>query len=153
MPQKYLSRQQSFDYLQQGNIGRLATCNLEGQPYITPLHYIYYNEKLYFHCANEGQKLINIAANRKICFEVSHAEKTIFGTKACSCATRYTSVLVFGTAGIVSDNAEKATVLNQLVAHISGDSAYANVTEELAAACSVIAVDIVSISGKENIDP
>jgi len=153
MPQKYLSQQRTVDYLQHGNIGRLATCSLEGQPYITPLHYVYHDGKLYFHCANEGQKLVNIAANKKICFEISHAEKTVFGAKACACSTRYTSVLVFGTARLVLDDAEKVIALNQLVAHISGDAAYANVTEDLASMCCVIAVDIASVSGKENIDP
>lgn len=153
MPQKYLSQQQAIDYLQHGNTGRLATCSSEGQPYITPLHYVYQDEKLYFHCAHEGQKLMNIASNEKICFEVSHTEKNVFGAKACACATRYTSVLVFGTARIVSDAAEKVMALNRLTAHIAGDSSYAHVTEELAAACCVLVVDIVSISGKENVDP
>lgn len=153
MPQKILSQQQAVEYLQKENVGRLATCALEGQPYITPVHYLYHEGKLYFHCANEGQKLMNIAENPKVCFEVSQINKSVLGAKACSCSTRYTSVLVFGTARIMLNNAEKATVLNSLTMHIAGDAALANVTEELAAACCVVAVDIVSISGKENIDP
>ncbi len=107
MPQKWFTDNEALDYLARQTDGRLATCDAEGQPYITPLNYVVHDGKVYIHCAHEGKKLTNIANNPKVCFEVSHTDKSIFGATACQCSTRYTSVLVFGVATVVENIQEK----------------------------------------------
>jgi len=54
--------------LESTNIGRLATIDKEGYPYITPVNFIFYDGCVYFHCALEGEKLNNIGRCPKVCF-------------------------------------------------------------------------------------
>lgn len=153
MPAKLLTDAEARQYLADNDTGRMATCNLEGQPYIVPLNYIFYKESIYFHCAHEGQKLDNLKANAQVCFEVSHTDKLYFADKACNCGTRYTSVLAFGTARIVTEEAEKVDVLNALTTQFAKGRPYPHIDGKMAATCSVVRIDIDRFSGKKNVDP
>ena len=97
----------------------VATCDAAGQPYITPLNYVFHRGNIYFHSAPKGHKLDNIAVNSRVCFEVSQTDKPVFAEKACACSTRYTSVVVFGRARVVTDDGEKVDALNALTEKIA----------------------------------
>jgi nitroimidazol reductase NimA-like FMN-containing flavoprotein (pyridoxamine 5'-phosphate oxidase superfamily) len=153
MPQKMLTEADVYQYLADNHTGRLATCDAEGQPYIVPLNYIYFNNCIYFHCAHEGKKLDNIKANPKVCFEVSQTDKTYFGDKACQCSTRYTSVIAAGTAQIVSETEEKVAVLNTITMKFANGRPYSVIDATLAATCTVVRIEIETVSGKKNVDP
>jgi nitroimidazol reductase NimA-like FMN-containing flavoprotein (pyridoxamine 5'-phosphate oxidase superfamily) len=149
-----MSEEDAYQFLVEKTEGRLATCNSAGQPYITPLNYVYRDGRIYFHSKLTGRKLDNLAENHQVCFEVSEAIK-ITNTDAgpCSCATRYSSVLAFGTARLLIDNTEKAAVLNLLVEKYEAGRPYAAVDEQHAAGCAVVEIHIEEISGKMNVDP
>lgn len=152
MPQKTLNEEVALEYIAGRTEGRLATVDADGAPYITPLNYVFYAGKIYFHCATSGRKLDNIAADNRVCFEVSHTEKAVFAEKPCACATRYMSALVFGKAHVVADSGEKVAALNALIEKFSQGRPYQPVNAELAATCAVVAVEIEKISGKQNVD-
>ena len=65
MAQEVLTREETIDLLTQETIGHLATFDATGYPYIVPLNYVYYQGKIYFHCAHEGRKLDNLTANNR----------------------------------------------------------------------------------------
>lgn len=153
MPTQQIPSDAAIEFLTQETVGYLATCDPAGPPYITPLNYLYHQGKIYFHCANEGRKLANIAANNQVCFAVSRVDKAVFALVACKCATRYTSVLVFGTAGIVEDAPRKVHLLNTLVAKFAEGRPVAPIDAEAASRCTVVEIAIGSIHGKRNIDP
>jgi nitroimidazol reductase NimA-like FMN-containing flavoprotein (pyridoxamine 5'-phosphate oxidase superfamily) len=154
MPIQWMNEEDAREFLAAGTEGRLATCDRAGQPYITPLNYLYRNGKLYFHCKLTGRKLDNLVQNNRVCFEVSEAAKTtISHDRPCACATRYSSVLVFGAARLIADSAEKAALLNLLVERYSAGKAFQPVDEQHAAGCAVIEMCIEEISGKMNVDP
>lgn len=153
MPKKWLTEEEVRAYLSDKVEGRLATCNNYGQPYITPVNYIYHSNKIYFHCAHKGHKLDNILANPKVCFEVSHTTKNVFGSSACNCSTRYTSVIVFGTATVVEDEEEKVSVLNSLTERFANNQPFTAVDKEKAKSCTVVVIAIDKMTGKKNVDP
>lgn len=153
MPKKQLSNDEALNFLIEQTVGRLATCDCSGTPYITPLNYIYYQHKLYFHCANEGRKLDNIAANSKVCFEVSRVNKNVFGPLACNFSTRYTSVLIEGTASIVEDPIRKLELLNTLTSKLANGRHFAPAVPESASRVTVVEISIETLSGKCNVDP
>jgi len=154
MPTRWMSERDAQEFLAAQTEGRLATCNKSGQPYITPLNYLYRDGNIYFHCKTTGRKLDNIAENGRVCFEVSKVEKiTVFNDRPCGCSTRYSSVLAFGAARIVADQAEKAALLNQLVERYVGGRPFAPVEEREAAGCAVVEIRIDEIKGKKNVDP
>jgi nitroimidazol reductase NimA-like FMN-containing flavoprotein (pyridoxamine 5'-phosphate oxidase superfamily) len=154
MPVLWMSENKARDFLATRADGRLATCDAAGQPYITPLNYLYREGKIYFHSKLTGRKLDNIAENNLVCFEVSKVEKlTVSNDRPCACSTRYTSVLVFGAARVISDEAEKAVLLNLLVEKYAGGKAFEPVEERHAADCAVVEIRVDEISGKMNVDP
>ena len=152
MAQKLLSREEAIDFLAQETIGHLATFDPTGYPYITPLNYLYYQGKIYFHCAHEGRKLDNLAANNRVCFEVSRTDRKVFAPLPCKCSTRYTSALVFGTAGIVADPVRKMEVLNALTETYAEGRPFPPVEAESASRCTVVEIIIEEIHGKRNLD-
>ena len=154
MPIRWMSEEDAREYLGAGAEGRLATCDAAGQPYITPLNYLYRDGKIYFHSGLDGRKLDNIAENGRVCFEASVAAKIeVSRDRACGCATRYTSVLAFGVARVLSGEREKAAVLNWLTEKYAAGMAFQPVTEKDAAGCAVVEIDVEQISGKMNVDP
>jgi hypothetical protein len=149
----WLTENEARQFLATRTEGQLATCDAAGQPYITPLNYVCYRGKIYFHSKLSGRKLDNIAWNRRVCFAVSETAKNAFcGERPCACATRYTSVLASGTARIVADIAEKVKLLNVLVEKFAAGQPYTPVGEEGAATCAVVEISIDEISGKRNVD-
>ncbi len=134
--------------------GRMATCNAAGQPYITPLNYLYREGNIYFHSKLTGRKLDNIAENNRVCFEVSKVEKiTVSNDRPCACSTRYSSVLTFGVAREIPDGKEKTALLNLLVERYSAGKPFQPVEDSHAAECAVMEIRIDEISGKRNVDP
>ena len=152
MAQEVLTREETIDLLTQETIGHLATFDATGYPYIVPLNYVYYQGKIYFHCAPEGRKLDNLAANNRVCFEVSRIDRKVFAPLPCKCSTRYTSALVFGIAGMVEDTARKMEVLNALTETYAAGRSFPPVEPESAAHCTVVEITIDLIEGKRNVD-
>jgi hypothetical protein len=154
MPIRWMSEEDAYAFLSAGTVGRLATCDRSGRPYITPLNYVVREGKIYFHCGLTGRKLDNLSANNRVCFEVSEAAKiTISEGRPCGCATRYSSVLAFGAARLVAGDAEKAALLNLLVERYAAGKPHQPVEEQQAAGCAVVEISIEEISGKMNVDP
>ena len=96
--------------------GVLSSFNQAGGPYGVPLSYVYADGSIYFHCANEGYKLDNIAADNKVSFCVVGDKKTL----PDKFTTSYESVIIFGRALIV-DGPEKQAALLALVEKYAPD--------------------------------
>ena len=95
-------------------VGRLGTC-FDNIPYITPVNYVYDNDKIYFHSAHEGRKIENIRHNQQVCFEIDKMISVIPGRRMpCGSTTEYKSVILFGDIRVVDDIDEKTFVLNKL---------------------------------------
>ena len=153
MPIRWMSENDAREFLAAQTEGRLATCDAAGQPYITPLNYLYRDGKIYFHSKLTGRKLDNIVINNRICFEVSKVEKiTVSNDRPCACSTRYTSVLAFGIAREIPDGKEKTALLNLLVERYAAGKPFQPVEESHAVECAVVEIRIDEISGKRNVD-
>ena len=154
MAVRWMSAAEAREFLAAGTEGRLATSNTGGQPYITPVNYVYHEGKICFHCSKTGRKLDNIAANPLVCFEVSGDVRTsVSNGHPCDCSTRYSSLLAFGRARLVAGELEKAELLNRLVAHLADGKPFQPVTVEQAATCAVVEIELEEISGKVNYEP
>jgi len=155
---KIKDQQQIKDILTEATIGRMATIGADGFPYITPVNFVYYNDKIYFHCAHKGEKLNNISRNNKVCFEVdiplSYLEVAFNRVnKGCKVHQLYRCVIIRGRASVVDDVEIKIDALNALVANHEGNKNFDTITPEdsLAKACSAIEISPESISGKSDL--
>ncbi len=148
-------KQQIEDILTEATIGRIATIGADGFPYITPVNFVFHQDKIYFHCAH---KIDNINRDNKVCFEVdiplSYLEVAFNRVNnGCKVHQLYKCVIIRGSA-IVVDNVEtKIDALNALVASHEGNRKFNTITskEPLAKACSVVEISIESISGKSDL--
>jgi uncharacterized protein len=133
------------EILRRGEYGILSTVSPGGQPYGVPLSYACLGEAIYFHCAVEGHKLDNLAANAKVSFTVV-GRTEILPEKF---ATRYESVVVFGTGAEVTGE-EKKKGLVGLIEKYSADFVEPGLRyiERSAHESRVFRISIGSISGK-----
>ena len=140
------------------NIGRLATVDAEGYPYITPVNFIFYEGCVYFHCAPQGEKLDNLARSPRVCFEVDIPLAYLevdFNPERNPCRTHqfYHSVIIRGTARVVPDGELKTAVLNALVAKHEGKNDFPAVTPESSSykTCRVVEIRPERMTGKSDL--
>lgn len=89
------------EILNNGTSGTLALIDEEGLPYAVPLSYVYWEGKLYFHCAKEGHKIQAVRANPVASFCVIGQDKVV----PKRYTTHYRSVVVCGKIRILEDEA------------------------------------------------
>jgi len=97
------------EILRQNDVGRLGTA-VDGEPYIVPMNFAYYKDKIYLHTHRDGKKIKDIEKNSRVCFEVDSGE-IIKGEEPCDFSWRYKSVIAYGTARIVDTMEERVTAL------------------------------------------
>jgi len=106
-----LSKGETEAILSRGKTGVLGICSSNDYPYTVPLNYAYRNSKIYFHCAEEGQKIDGIKDNNRVSFTV--IDKDEIAEELFT--TLYRSVIAFGKARIVTDETEKRNALQWLI--------------------------------------
>ncbi|WP_243382406.1 pyridoxamine 5'-phosphate oxidase family protein [Geothrix alkalitolerans] len=105
-----LDEAEALRLLQEAEWGVLATVDAEGWPYAVPVNHAVVDGALILHCATKGHKLDNLTGNPK----VSYCAVTLAEPIPAELATRYASVIVFGRAELVADEAEKRAALRAL---------------------------------------
>ncbi|MDR2945791.1 MAG: pyridoxamine 5'-phosphate oxidase family protein [Candidatus Adiutrix sp.] len=135
--------------LERGEYGVLATTDAEGQPYAVPLSFLFVKGYLYFHCACEGHKIDNLAANPKVSFAVVGRTDTVYKG---SYTVYYESVVAFGKVMPVTDDNEREAALRALThkyypANLDGLDEYLH---KRLKSTAVYALDPEVITGKSN---
>jgi len=151
-------RDEIIEILDSTNIGRIATIDSDGYPYITPLNFVFMDENIYFHCARQGERLDNISADPRVCFEVdmplSYLDMDFDDSApACGVTQYYRSVIIRGNASVVTDQRLKLDALNALMAKHEKVQDFNQIDPESAGfkACHVVEIRPVSVTAKENL--
>lgn len=87
-------------------VGRLGVILEDGTPYIVPVGYAYADGKIFFHTCEKGLKMKALRHNANVCLEVD---------EALSDASMFKSVIIFGTAEILSDKTKMIPYLQRLI--------------------------------------
>ena len=87
--------------LKEATHGVLGLIGDDGYPYTVPVSHVYEGGKIYFHCAREGHKIDAIRNNAKVSFTVVSRDDVMPKERT----TAYISVIAFGKAQIVDDEA------------------------------------------------
>ena len=151
MRRKDRERDASFalEVLRDCEYGTLATINTDGTPYCIPISLVLVENTVYFHCATEGQKLVNISKNNSVCISCVRHTKLV----PEKFALEYESAVATGTCVIVSDDDEKIRVLKK-VGEKYAKSEMEHVGEKIAKSLHntcVCKVDIIQITGKASV--
>lgn len=132
-------------------VARLATMDANGFPYVVPVHFIFFNGKVYIHGAGRGQKIDNLAANPKVGFEAEFMDKIYPAAMPCMANTTYTSIIAKGTARLVSDNELKQKALQLFVDKYLPAGEYEPMPQEVIDVTAVIEVTFDDITAKARI--
>lgn len=136
------------DILGRAEVLRLAMC-VDGQPYVVPLNFAYEDGRIWLHTGREGLKMDYLRANPRVCFEVSVDVATVSADLPCRFSVRYQSVIGFGRAVEIMDEAERRQGLNILVRRYAGEGA-GPLNEEAVTRTCILRIDIDSMTGKKN---
>jgi hypothetical protein len=125
----------------------------DGRPYVVPLNFGRQGNTLYVHGAAEGRKLRCLAAQPAVCVEVERLIRVTKGETACGQWTsHYESVIGFGTAHVLADEAERERGLRAIMAKYSGRRDWSFKPETLAKTV-VVRIDLASLTGKRSPAP
>ena len=138
----------AFEVLRDCEYATLATINTDGTPYCVPISPILIDNKVYFHCATEGQKLENIDSKNTVCISGVRHTKLI----PEEYTTEYESAVASGKCTIVTDEQEKITALREICkkyAKNSMENIDRKIAESLHKTC-ICKIKIKQITGKAN---
>lgn len=145
-------------FLKEAKVGHIAT-SLDNQPYLNPTSFWYdeENHQIIFHSNIVGRVRSNIETNPKVSMEASELGKLLPSNVALEFSLQYRSVIVFGTARIVTDPDEARRLLYGLIGKyfpaMTAGKEYREITDKELRATSIYAIKIEAWSGKENWKP
>lgn len=79
---------------------------IDGQPYVTPTAYWRNGDRLYWHGSSASRMLRTIDAGSPVCVTVAHIDGFVLARSAFHHSVNYRSVMAFGTARKLTDDAE-----------------------------------------------
>jgi hypothetical protein len=136
------------DIMRQAQICRMAMVAGD-TPYVIPLNFVVEGDCLYFHSAIKGKKIEILSKNKKVCFEMDINAQIIAGETPCAWGMKYASVIGYGRAFFVNDQAEKIKALNLLMEKYAGRGNY-TYPENIVRKTMIVGVKIDKLSGKKS---
>jgi nitroimidazol reductase NimA-like FMN-containing flavoprotein (pyridoxamine 5'-phosphate oxidase superfamily) len=140
--------------LERSTMGFLATVQ-DGQPFLNSNLFVYdpAAHAIYLHTARKGRTRSNLEHEPRICFTVAEMGRLLPADEALEFSVEYRSVVVFGCAVVVEDEAEATAALQALLdkyfAHLQAGRDYRPPVPEELKRTTVLRVDIDSWSGKK----
>jgi len=129
---------------------------VEGQPVVTPTMYWRHGDQVYFHgsAASRMLKTLGSAALR-CCLTVTHADGLVLARSGFHHSMNYRSVMLFGTATMVEDPAEKEAALEAFVERLYPGrwAALRPVTDQELKGTTVMRIAIEEASAKVRTGP
>jgi uncharacterized protein len=91
---------------------------VEGQPFVIPTTYVRVAETIYVHGSPASRMLQSLERGIAACLTVTLVDGLVLARSAFHHSINYRSVVVFGTAVLVSDPEEKLAAMNALTDHL-----------------------------------
>lgn len=145
-----MTQEECAAILKEGASGVLAVAGDEGYPYAVPLSYVYEDGKLYFHSAVTGHKVDAVRRDARASFCVIAEDRVV----PAEFTTYYRSVIAFGRARVLTDDAEKRRAISVLAAKYAPDLAVERMDaiEKAFPRFCMIELSIEHMTGKEAVE-
>ncbi len=105
--------------------------------------------------ALEGQTLDNLRANPRICFSAAEMGRLLPADTAGEFSVEYASVVAFGTAALVTDEAEARRglelLLDKYFPRLERGVHYQDIQPDEVARTAVVRIDVAAWSGKAKV--
>lgn len=92
--------------------------SLDEQPYVLPMAYGRLNDQLLIHGSVASRMMKNLADGLACCVTVTHFDGLVYARSTFNSSMNYRSVMVFGTARLITDPDEKRAGIQALVDHL-----------------------------------
>ena len=144
------------DVLNDCQIGHIGLADDQG-PYVVPISFgcevVGGRVVVWCHGAPEGRKISAIVKDGRVCFEAECLRQFVTDvSSACEMTAVYESVIGFGQARVVSDQAEARHGLGVIVDHYAPGRS-ADVPVEVPAGVAVLKIELDDITGKRRPHP
>lgn len=91
---------------------------VDGQPYVIPTSYARVNDELFIHGSAASRMLRNLSEGIPVCVTVTLVDGLVLARAAFHHSINYRSVVVFGTAQLVTDERAKFDALKAFTEHV-----------------------------------
>lgn len=127
----------------------------ERGPFVIPTTHVRLDDRLYIHGSAASHMLRSIATGIEVSVCVTLLDALVLARTAFHHSVNYRSAVLFGTAGLVEDAAEKRAALAALVDRVAPNRSAAcrPPSDKELAATSVLALPIVEASAKARVGP
>lgn len=100
--------------------GKVCHCGftLEDQPYVVPMAYARMGDQLLIHGSVASRLIKNLADGLRCCVTTTHFDGLVYARSSFNSSINYRSVMVFGVAKLVTDEAEKKACVDALIEHL-----------------------------------
>ena len=92
---------------------------LDGQPYVVPMALGRDGDRVLLHGSVVSRLMTNLAGGLPCCVNVTHLDGLVLARSSFNSSMNYRSLMVFGKAILVSEEAEKKRGLDILVEHLA----------------------------------
>jgi uncharacterized protein len=110
-------RQAIYEILDEGFVCHVGFV-IDGQPFIIPTGYGRAGDKLYLHGSRANRMLNALREGVEVCVTVTLIDGLVLARSAFHHSMNYRSVVVFGKAAVVEDEAEKMLALRAFTNHV-----------------------------------
>lgn len=123
---------------------------IDGQPFVTPTAYWRRGERLYWHGSSASRMLRTIDAGSPVCVTVAHIDGFVLARSAFHHSVNYRSVMAFGTAHKITDEAEVMEALRDFTERLYPGrwDVLRPVTPQELKATTVLAMDLTEAVAK-----
>lgn len=142
-------------FLKTAKVGHIASSR-NNQPFLNPTMFWFdeENHQIVFHSNVAGRVRSNIETNPRVCLEVNELGKFLPSNVALEFSLQFRSVIVFGTARLVTNPDEARQLLYSLIGKyfpiMRAGKEFREITDKELRATSIYAIEIKEWSGKEN---
>jgi uncharacterized protein len=91
---------------------------VEGQPYVIPTGYARAGQRLYIHGSTASRLALTLSSGVDVCVSVTLLDGLVLARSAFNHSMNYRSVVIFGRAAAVEDEAEKLDALRLFSEHV-----------------------------------
>ncbi|WP_299623476.1 pyridoxamine 5'-phosphate oxidase family protein [Pelagibius sp.] len=91
---------------------------IDGHPYVTPTAYWRMGNRVYWHGSSASKMLRHLKTGPRVCFTVALMDGLVLARSAFHTSVNYRSVMAFGTAEPVAEEAEKLARLEAMMERI-----------------------------------
>lgn len=88
---------------------------IDGQPYCTPTSFWREGDHLYWHGSSASRMLRKQGAGIPVCLTVTHTDAIVLARCGFNHSINYRSVMAYGTAHVIEDQAEKAAAMDSFI--------------------------------------